>query len=273
MLKLVSFTNQLSKTFPLYDYTLIYQTYITISYLMPLFINNNDENYTALSNFNLILKNQLTNTTYDSSVKLTDIVQIYSISVNLFSLFNNLFALQNNNQQLPYTSDLLAKSNEYIYNTVLNGPIGVADNILNKVKLLRNNFISQYFYYVKYENSIINIYNSGLISNDFTFTNITQIAYGILSLTNYNNVDLTLLQNISSLVFIYPELFPDIIAKIALLQTSLDDFSNNITKLVTPYLSQNYVKRLTFKDVYDIINFTFYQLKNLCMCLQQNNIY
>lgn len=303
LLKMYKLMERLQYIFPTYDYTLVYQLSITLKYVLLNLSNNltfnpiNTQNYysvqTILNMFQTIINEQIKTSSYTNDLTISLITQVYTISINLFALYNGtaqiggtitgntvvkngqtITVLQNNQTtNTIYTATTLIQFNNYIYSTVLNGSISPINNILNKINQVRDNFISQYFYYVKYENSIINIYNSGLINDDYTFANMSQIAYGILNVINYNNVDLTLLKNLSPLVLLYPDIYQDQLTQITNIQSMLDDFSRNISTLVSPYLTKNYIQRLTFKDVYDTINFTFYNLNQLCTLLKKYNLY
>ena len=151
------------------------------------------------------------------------------------------------------TADRLLAYNSYVKTVCSNtndilskrvSPTGAMDtNIVEKIETLRDNYIAQYFYYVKYYDSI-----SSAISNMMDGSSI-QMVYNLLTKINSSGADLTLLNYLSPLVFIYPDMYPKQIQAVDAMSTTLDDFSKYIFKLTTPLI--------TSIDVLSIINTTF----------------
>ena len=285
-LRLIEQVEVFISIYPARDYNLLYAIWISSYYLTanvnPLSPYDGFENVylpfagltidQLLKQFELRIYNEL------QSTNTTTVDQSYAYALPLDCLneslncFNELFTKFNNGvivaspvsfpvQPAPYTNDVLIKNNSYVYNLVANA--NATNNITQLITLQKNNFLSQYFYFDKFQASIVGIEQLGLIDNIFNFQNISVINYEVLSAINFNNVDLSLLKNISPLVYIFPDVYPTQVAEIITLQHELDDFSQNISNLTTVFFTTNDVPRLTLKDVYDIVNTNFDSIREI----------
>lgn len=166
---------------------------------------------------------------------------------------------------VPFTSDDLLASNILIHNIITSGNSN--QNIINTLQMLRDNFISQYFYYVLYGESIRNI---SMIDTDFT--SLSQIYRTVLTSTNINNLDLSVLDRYQENVFLYPQIYPIETNELVELHNELDDFSQYISKLLADYLLLGSPSNLTELDIYDIINQIFIAVREIysyCLSCQQ----
>lgn len=156
-------------------------------------------------------------------------------------------------------------NNNYLHSNVLNFKNGINDSLL----FMRNNFLLQYYYYVFYQNNIINLSKKN--SNIF-FYNTGDMLYELL-LPNISDEDnIIFLQGYPILAFMYPELFPNLIKKIIKLRTTLNNFMKNILDLIITFFSPNFSPRITFKDIYDMINVHFTMFKQIYQYSQDNQI-
>lgn len=161
-------------------------------------------------------------------------------------------------QEPTYTATDLAQCNLYAYNQILTAPTSVTDNLTDKFLIMRNNFLSQYWWYIKYESSITTIYNFNTYQDNLSFVNMNTLVSSFMVPINFNNIDLTPITSASSFVYIYPDLFQAQIQQIINLQTTMDDFSLTVLMLITNFFAPETTPRLTVNDIYDLINITFF---------------
>ncbi len=172
----------------------------------------------------------------------------------LLKIYNALYEISNDLiEKSPYTWKSLSSNNIEIQN-IINSNL----NVLDILHFLRRNFISQYYYYVLYGDSIQNI-----SSIDSDFSSLSQIYQTILKKTNINNLDLSVLDRYQENVFIYPQNYPVEVAELIDLHDEYDDFSQYVSKLLIEYLLSGNSSNLTELDTYDIINQTFIATKEI----------
>ena len=189
----------------------------------------------------------------------------------LYDRFNNgeqICLLNSDSQQ--YTASDLITVNNYV-KQILKNP--APNYIIDKLLVLRDSYISQYFYCTKYQDSINQIFRLGEISDSFIFKNISQISYEILRHINFNGTDLSIMEKMSPMLILYPDLHSKQIRKMSSLQNTLDDFSQGIFKYFNSFLNTNSPSRLTFKDIYDLINCIFMSIKQIYQYSIEHNYY
>ena len=267
ILKVINLTEQLIKTFPILNTDILNIVYPTLEsiknvtnptalYTTYLRIYNLGNNPTLVDMLNAYINNLI-----DADL----LIECLNGLNEMFMDIHNGVQIQINQQSIPYTYDMITQNNLYTYNDLIN-TVDINVNIIDKVILARDNFISEYFYYVKYEKSIVDIQNMNIIGSStqaksFYFMNTGQITYDILNQTNYNNIDLSPLQRSSTLIFFYPNAFPLQVNDVVAMVDQLDDFSYNIASTLLSIISPNTAPRYTIKDLFDIINITFRSIK------------
>lgn len=197
---------------------------------------------------------------------------------SMYTDFNNNVIIQLGPQQPTYTQTDLVTCNRFVYNNIisidpLTDPVFYTYNVINNVEIIRDNFLSQYFYYAKYIDSIRAIDQYSSETNIYSFFNLTQITYDILSRTNIFNINLDLIKNLSPLVYLYPDIYSGTISSINGLISTLDDFSQSISPFITSNLQPNTAARVTFKDIYDSINISFSAVEEIYEYIIRNTIY
>ena len=169
-------------------------------------------------------------------------------------------------QQCPYTASDLLSCNNYVDEIMRDSS---ATHIIGKLRVLRDSYITQYFYYAKYQKSISQIFNLQEISNSFIFQNLAQISRDILDHININNVDLSILAK----NFYHPDMYPNDVSSLLDIKNSLDDFSQYIFEHFCYILDPRSSIRLTFRDVIDLINDLFMSIKQIYQYAIENNIF
>lgn len=296
ILKILHLTRRLDSIYPAKDDDLIYWIWITLFFLKgqtnacALYTNylgmydlGTDPTFLDLLNV-YFAQIYVTKKSNDLVVTFPQSLLIEAINCieQMFNQFNACVTIQRGCQQCPYDYQTLTKANVYTYNTIL-AQVDTSVNIIDKVKIARDDFLSQYFYYVKYSNSIIEIQNVNLINTSstpnvpinksFFFKNISQITYDILSKINYNDVDLTPLQYASTFTFFFPDAFLADATQIIETVKKLDDFSQNVSNVLLTLMTPGTVARLTTKDTYDLLNIMFDSTKqNYAYCVE-NGLY
>ena len=161
-------------------------------------------------------------------------IDFTNLANHIYSLFESGIHIQIKQQAKPYTANDLIRNNISTLNT----------NIIDIITTARNNYLSQYFYYIKHYESIAHIHNTQI-----NFMNTTEIIQQLLNIS------------IPSIVYIYPNLFPEQVD--AIINYELNDFEKIIFNSLTRFLFPNSVARLTFKDICDMINTIFNSLMQL----------
>lgn len=152
-----------------------------------------------------------------------------------------------NTQNHIYTYTNLLAYNRYI------SDLDMHHNILNNIIEMKNNFISQYYYYIKNKQYIISIHKLKLGDNILNYNNINVVLYAFLS--NYFEEDkIKSLKEISNLVYLFPNSYPNEIFKIFSIMGNCNDFFQYIFRLL---FNNNTIKRMTLKDTIDMLNITF----------------
>jgi len=256
LLKFIKLTKRLNDTHPLHDKKLFDLLFDTAFFLA----NHISSEQILLDKLYLFMNHISTCDKTLLSRMISE--QMYDIAVNIFTNYQNL-----------YTYNDMVTNNIYTYNQILNINPQTNKNIIDKLTIARNNYLSQYFYYVKHQDSIAKINYYSCNSDQFKFKNISQILKMVMSSINKNNIDLSWIKNLSTNVFLYPDMFIKQIQKLVSLEHTLDDFSANILKMLATFLNPNSVARLTFKDVHDIINTTFWAVKEIYRYSLENKLF
>jgi hypothetical protein len=243
-LKLIKLTEYLNQKYSENNIYVLYWIQDALSYLINYF---NDQ-----SIINLLVK-------YLNFVKGSINENAYVFPPNFLSMiFEEMKKIMDDlSNQMSFSSiDLLTN------NTILKKVTNY--NIIDALRILRDNFMCQYYYYVLFSNSIQNI---GITNIDFNSS--CYIYHALLSNININNLDLSILGNYQENVFLYPEIYPTEVDEFSQLQYELDDFSRYISKILANFLkptnsfSSLNPSNLTELDVYDIVNMTFLSVKEI----------
>lgn len=259
ILKLIKLTEQLNKIFK-YDKYLFLWLHHAIKYIIT-YVHNHDINF---QNINILY-------IYLDCVKMSISDQQLSFSQNLIQKISEVLKPVLD-QCKPYLFQDLLTNNVYVHDTIIDNKLSLNKNILDKIVIIRNNYLSQYYYYTTCSDSIngINNFNN---TNNFTFKNTHFIAYEIINSINKNKIDISFLKTLPSLIFLYPETFPEEIFQLYCLKSKLDDFSQNIINLIITFLNPNTISRPTIKDIYDIVNITFIATKEIYQYLLNQQIF
>jgi hypothetical protein len=187
-----------------------------------------------------------------------------------------------NGDYIVPTPPLLPISSPYLYSNLVNNTLEVQNDIMNLTPTtdiiglfgaMRDNFISQYFYYVKFQNSITNIDSLGFANDQYAYPNMSDLTYELMSEINYNSVDLSPIKDLSTYVYLFPENYPTIIANINLMYLTLDDFSQYIFTTLTEFVTTPMfvtAPRITTKDIADLIYANFNSMQQLTQYLLAN---
>jgi hypothetical protein len=289
LLRLVKLTERLNSEYPTKNQFLTFWLYITLSYL----ISNTDiseayDNYQFIYDigtptptlYNMLVSylaaitnaliQQSTSYPFSSDLGAEMIVG----TRELFDKFNQgiRVVIITESQASPYLVDNLIANNVYTFNTILNAPVSPTDNVSDLIKIIRDNFLSEYFYHIKYQQSTLSIDNFGDISDVFNFRSINVITSQIIEQINVNDVDLTPLTSATSVVFLYPDVYPNETTAIINLRNQLDDYSQNIFDILVSFVTPKSVPRLTFRDYYDIINISFTAIKQIYSFIRDDPI-
>ncbi len=179
---------------------------------------------------------------------------------------------------MPYLANTLINSNINTSNitnlTFLDVEYGLPNvNIKSIIQFMKSNFQSQYFYYAYFVNSIEQLNKLTNINNLFSFQNASQLNYQILNSINYNNVDISIFNNLSPYVYYFPETYPIQVNNVVSLISTLDDYSQYTSQLLFQFLNPNSIPRYTPKDVYDWTNTQFEMMIQMYKYLQEQGIY
>jgi hypothetical protein len=265
LLKLLTLTGHLKNIYPNYDKYLYHWIQTSIFYL----IKHTDPAFDLSNMLNLYLDYIEESIDKNHIIVPYDFIgQMYNILEHMYIEFNKNSKIEILQQAKPFMTPNMVTNNKFIDNMLLNHQ---KFNIVEKVALLRDNFLAQYFYYVKYQDSINGI-NKILCPQFITYDdNIAQYVYQILVCINRNGVDLSLLKNFSPIVYLYPDMFPDQISAILDMLGKLDDFGQYIFGSVISFFNPNSMAKLTIKDILDIINITFMMTKGIYDYSLMNN--
>lgn len=160
--------------------------------------------------------------------------------------------------QPPITPNEIINNTLEIQNTVISG----TTDIIGLIEAMRENFNTQYYFYVKY-NSIINAIDVyGLVNNKLQYKNMSELIYETLSLTNYNNVNISYLDGVSPFVFIYRDVYPKDVEVIASIIDVMDPFSQLVADLLVA-TDDNPMVRYTIKDINLITQTSFINMQNV----------
>lgn len=169
--------------------------------------------------------------------------------------------------QIPYHVSQLIINNQYIHNG------NTSNAIIDQIISMRNNFLSQYYYYVLHYDSIIKLEHFGdsIYQNNQEF-NIGQIVNQIVKCISNEKTFFTDFEQIPSLFYVYPEMFPAEIDRLHKIINQMDDFSNYVIKLILTFLSSNKPSKLTINDFVNIINTTFESVRMIYCSLERTNM-
>ncbi|XWV25141.1 hypothetical protein QJ856_gp0634 [Tupanvirus deep ocean] len=274
LLKIINLNKQLQKVHPVYDKYLLYWIWTSLFYLIK---------HTDPTNLVSELKTMNTYFSYvEESINQNKLLLPKNLITDSTYLFEDLFDKLNNgekielyNQSELYKTNDLLENNKFIHNEINKKSNHHNNNIIDKLILLRDNFVSQYFYLTKNIDGIDklnNISTSTSVKND-NFHNTSHSAIKILNAINDNNFDLSILNNIPPIVFLYPDMYPKEIKEIVKIYNTLDDFSQYIMKQIISFLKPSNISKLTIKDILDIINITFVSTKEIYQYCINNDQY
>jgi hypothetical protein len=251
VLRLVKLTSYLNKIYPEYDYDLIFSLWTTLQYL-----KFNINKITSYQTYKMIYNIGYNPTLYDAIiVYLNKIIPSMNSTYYTFESEVGIEFINAANELLNgitnvYTYDDLFNVNVYM-NDISN--ITITDNIEQYINLHKSSFISQYFFYAKYYDSIYGIYSLQTKNTSYLYLNVKDIVYDIFSKTNYGDINIDLLSNISPLVYIYPESNVNIVSEIKNLINSMDDFSISLAEFIIRFIGSFDVYKLAIKDIYDLL--------------------
>lgn len=170
------------------------------------------------------------------------------------SVFVNELFISTDDMCDQFTSTDLINLNKYVASIIANPD---STHIIDKLELIRDHYISQYYYYVKYQKSISKIYSLNLINNS---QNASQIAY--LVTESICSVDLTPIKTMSAKMSQNLDMYIDKVLDIVGVKNILDDFSCYILEYFYGF-DPNTVTKLTSADVYDLINNIFVSINSI----------
>lgn len=253
LLKLIKLTERLYTIYPNNDKYILHWLWSTIFYLLK---NTIPSHYSDTLNVFLNMIETMNNEPISNEPIPKNMLENFlSTAKTMFYKFNTGEQIEIFDQQKPYhTMDLVA-NNVYVYNEIM--VAAQNDNLIDKLIIIRDNFLTQYFYYVKHRcqiEIINNLYPGD--NNTVSFVNMSHLVEKIINAINTTSVDLVPLSE-SPIIFLYPNIFPERISKIVPMIDRLDDFSQYIYRYLMPFLSYDPAPRLTMKDIVDIINITF----------------
>lgn len=215
----------------------------------------------------------------DKNIIYDDILGLFNFSTNNPTIFEvmNIYHyyvninINNSEEKIFFPNGLLEEclnmlqkfliniqNNDYTYTNLLAYNRYISDldmhhNILDNIIEMKNNFISQYYYYVKNKQYIISIHKLKLVDNILNYNNINVVFYTFLS--NYLGKDkIKMLREISNLVYLFPNYHINEIVKIFSIINDCNDFFQYIFRLI---FNNNTIKRMSLKDIIDVLNTTF----------------
>ncbi len=253
VLKLYHLLQQLldqSNTKPMLSDDLLYKLYITTIYLMN-YINEDAGNDTVMSKsimhqFLEMIEDYLNN-------------QTENISENTINEMVELSDILLKNNQHNYTTDDLIKCNQYI--NLIKNTDKYDNGIIDRLQIIKYNFLSQYFIYSLESQNISMLKN---LDNKFFFKNTGQIINEILQLVDNNPV----LDDLSNMEYLYSGEFETEYNHLLCMDSSnLSRYFMNTFNIFTAH-ELNPIKKLSVRDIYDIIDTTFMSVReiyNICM--------
>lgn len=131
--------------------------------------------------------------------------------------------------------------NEYTFQDL--GNINCDTCIINNIRLMRNNFINYYYYYVKHINAFNKLYQQS--KNDITFQFKNNFQQSQMLIEDYH------IKEIPSNIFLFPYSYVHELQKIREMETNLTDIDRYLLSEKEP------LKKLTHKDILDIVNIQF----------------
>ncbi|XWV26402.1 capsid protein [Tupanvirus soda lake] len=270
LLKLINLNKRLQEVYPIYDKYLLYWIWISLFFLI------------KHTNPNLVAQLKAMNTYFsyvEESINQSKLLLPKNLITDMTNLLEQIFDKFNNNEKIelynqsePYKANDLLDNNNFMYNEI-NKISGQHINIIDKLTLMRNNFLSQYFYLTKNINGINKLNNILSSNNNTNFNNISQSAVHILNAINDSDLDLSMLDNIAPIVFLYPDMFPKEISQIVGIYNTVNDFDQYIMKQIITFLDPSKISKLTAKDILDIVNITFTSTKEIYQYCMNNDQY
>lgn len=165
--------------------------------------------------------------------------KVQSMTMFLISQYQNGVIISIYHPSKPYRANDLVENNWYTYQV-----INSDSPIMEKIDTMKNNFISQYYYYSLHSKDINRI---SQISKNFLFSSTGQILEEILGFPK-----------ISTFAYIYPDAFERSLREIVGYQKKMDDFQQYLFGSVTTILKINRPGKATIRDVLDMLNLTFW---------------
>lgn len=179
--------------------------------------------------------------------------KIHNIAIYLLEQYflNNPIGIYQ--QSKPYTASDLLDNNLYTQEILKNSNL-----IMHKIDVIKNNFLSQYYYYSLNSKNIDRI---SQISKNFIFDDIGQILEELIDIPKN-----------SSLAYIYPDLHSNTLSEIIDNQQKLSDFDKYLFNSITTILQINRPGKTTIKDIFNMLNMTFWATSEINNYLLKNNL-
>ena len=260
LLKLVKLTERLHKTYACYDKYLLCWLSDTIFYVIKntntnIIYNGNDKQITfseILNTYLNYIEKSIDTENYEFPMNFLQ--YLLNVCENMVYLFDNGDNIGIYNMSPPYCAKKLKKSNAYVHHIINNNK---ADNIIDKFRALRDNFLSQYFYYVKNYDQINKIYLLREKSDEFIFLNISDLLCNIINDVFLEKESNDRLKQVPLTVYFYPDSFHEPIFELISIRNNLSDMAKFIFDYLIKLLSPNSTPRASFKDILDVINITY----------------
>lgn len=260
LLKLVKLTEQLHKSYVCYDKNLLCWLSDTIFYVIKntnpnIIYNGNNKQVTfseILNEYLHYIEKSMDAHNYEFPINF--LVYLLNMCETMIFLFDNGDNIGIYNTFAPYDEKKLMKTNAYIHNIINNNK---ADNMIDKFRAIRDNFLSQYFYYVKNYDQLNKIYLLKEKSDEFIFLNINDLLCNILNDVFLEKESNDRLKQMPLTVYLYPDSFHKPIFELISIRNNLSGMAKFIFDYLIKLLSPNSTPRSSFKDILDIINITY----------------
>lgn len=254
LLRLHKLTQQLIDHYPTYDMELLKWIAISISYA----INFNQE-----ESFTILMEKYL------SDVNESLAHSKLKIKISFLNEVNVLISELAN--QKTYTTSQLIANNQSVQNHH-------SDTVTEKIIFMRNNFLSQYYYYVVHQDSIYKLklfwHSLQQKNNDF---GIGEFVNQLVKYTSDGKNITAVFEQMPSVFYIYPEMFPTEIERLHQSINQMDDFMSYIIRSMLTFLSPNkstisYPSKLMIHDYLNIINTTFESVRMIYYLLEKETL-
>lgn len=193
-------------------------------------------------------KSELPNNIHELSDIITEIIELNDNNRGIEILNRisniNLIQLANNNKQLNNMTNI---KNPIEFSTIL-----------------RDSFITQYYFYTKYYDNISQIVDNSQIMN----MKPINVIINTISNKTYKNIS-----NLSTMIYLHPDAHPEKISLIVQEYQSqmTNDFDKYIFTKFTNFMNFDNPSKLTFADIYYLINTTLIMMNTIYNHCKQNN--